>query len=120
MKKFIFSTVVSCALLVPVIANANSVFVTATYVRGTMESGGTHTHFIRAYGSTNSTVYFDGRDPAGNYFSCFVPVSSSIYQAASDIRNNMTDGTYMLAAAPATGKECTRVFHRKDSRDMHH
>ncbi len=120
MKKIAMVISLVTALVIPGIASANSVIVGSTYMYGTMEGGGTHTHYVRAYGYGNSTLYFGARNSAGATFTCYVKTSNAIYQAAADIRNNMTDGTYVYAYATASGRECTGVFHRKDSRDMFH
>jgi len=104
----------------PGIASANYVGVSATTMYGTMEGGGANAAYVRAYGYANSTLYFGARDTTGATFTCYVTTANPIYQAAADIRNNMTDGTFIRANASASGQACTGVFHRKDSRDMFH
>lgn len=120
MKKIAIAISLLTSLAIPGIASANFVLVTPTYMYGTMEGGGTQAQYVRAYGYGNGTLYFGARDNAGATFNCYVTTANPIYQAAADIRNNMTDGTFVRANAPASGQECTGVFHRKDSRDMYH
>jgi hypothetical protein len=120
MKKFAMLISLFAVLAVPGIASANYVVVTSTYMYGTMEGGGTQAQFVRAYGYGNSTLYFDARNSVGATFRCYITTTNPIHQAALDMLNGMTDGTFIRANAASSGGPCTGVFHRKDSRDMYH
>ncbi|AJQ96981.1 hypothetical protein [Gynuella sunshinyii] len=73
-------------------------------------SASTTTTYIGAYGSAGSTVTFFGRDGDGDTFSCYVTTSSTLYDAAIDIKNNLTNGGYLSVSKTATSTACTSVY----------
>lgn len=71
--------------------------------------------YIGAGGYANGLLYFYAQDPDGRYFYCYIPSSSSIYQAAVDIKNTLGNGTLLSASRSPPSSECTSVYSAKAS-----
>lgn len=69
------------------------------------------TPYIGAYNSVNSTVGFYAYDSSGNYFSCYVPTSSAMHYAATEIKNGAGsgNGTYLYVLRNTATNECTYI-----------
>lgn len=115
--------VLAVSVLVPGIALAGyhasgnvSVNTYATYVamQGNMSvrfnPAAANNVYVYATGYAGQTVGFHGRDGDGEYFSCHVPNSSPLYQAAVDIKNNLQDGSRLYVTKDLTSSLCTNVF----------
>ena len=66
--------------------------------------------FVYAQGYAGGGVSFWGRDSNNRSFSCYVATSSPIYNAVVDIKNNLSNGSYLYVAKTASSSVCTNVF----------
>ena len=62
--------------------------------------------YVLANGYANSSVTFAGRDADNEYFSCYVPVSSTLHTAAVEVKNNMTNGGRLYIYKQKTSSVC--------------
>lgn len=92
------------------------VYASSSYIYGTYNvrynAAVAGSPYIAAYSTANSTVGFYGYDSSGVYFSCFVPTTSAIYNAATEIKNGAGsgNGTYLYVLKNTTTSECTYVY----------
>lgn len=99
-----------------------NVFANATSLSGSMNNrwntaATTATTYI--YATSNATpgssISFAGRGSDGTFFSCFVPITSALYNASRDIKNNLGNAGYLRATKTTTSSECTSVYHFNSS-----
>lgn len=113
--------VLAAGILVPGVAFAagyhasgNVYVVLDSYMQANMSvrynSTAAGTPYAYATGYAGSSVGFHGRDGENEFFSCYVPTTSPIYQAAVDIKNNLQDGSRLYVTKNAGNSECTNVF----------
>lgn len=125
MKKLLLAWV---ALTLPLVAFAQGDYVAgyviiapdSNYMFGTFNSRydtapTLYTMYIGAGGYANGLLYFYGQDAVGHSFYCYVPTSSSIYQAAVDIKNTLGDGSLLSVQRTPPSSECSAVYSAKAS-----
>jgi hypothetical protein len=101
MERFVLLLIVATAFCFSNIARAQglhvdgfvTVNVSGNYMYGAMNNRYStnptaYDTYIYASGVANSSVSFFGQDGSGNFFSCYVPTTSSLYSSAVEIRNN--------------------------------
>ncbi len=127
MKIAMLALVLACAAL-PILAAAQGDYVpgyvyvgpNSEYMYGTFNNrfnttpSATKT-YIGAGGYANGLLYFYGEDADGRYFYCYIPTTSSIYQAAVEIKNTLGDGSLLSVERTPPSSECTSVYSAKAS-----
>ncbi len=73
------------------------------------------TTYIGAGGYANGLLYFYGQDASGRYFYCYIPTTSSIYQASVAIKNSLGNGSLLSVERTPPSSECTSVYSAKAS-----
>lgn len=121
MKKAIF-VLAMLGAGIPALASAAGYYVPGYVYAGSNYMYGTYnvrynaaaagTPYIAAYNTANSTVGFYGYDSSGNYFSCFVPTTSAMFNAATEIKNGAGsgNGTYLYIGKNTATNECNYVY----------
>ncbi|MHB8453301.1 MAG: hypothetical protein ACYDDO_01130 [Acidiferrobacterales bacterium] len=71
--------------------------------------------YIGAGGYANGLLYFYGQDASGRYFYCYIPTTSSIYQASVAIKNSLGNGSLLSVERTPPSSECTSVYSAKAS-----
>lgn len=71
--------------------------------------------YLWAAGAIGGDVTFFGRDINNRYFACVVQTTSSLYQGAVDIKNNLQNGSYLSVYKATDSNECTYVFIQNGS-----
>lgn len=115
-------------LMVPVLALAQGDYVPgyvqiagdSSYMFGTFnnrynKTPSAHTTYIGSGGYANGLLYFYGQDGEGRAFYCYIPTSSSLYKAAVDIKNTLSDGSLLSVQRTPPSSECTAVYSAKAS-----
>lgn len=76
--------------------------------------------YIGAYSTANSTVGFYAYDGT-TYFSCYVPTTSTLYSAATAIKNGSGagNGTELYVTKDASTSECTYIYSNQVSYYAH-
>ncbi len=126
MKRAVLGIIALSALGLSGMASAQGLYctgtvsATATSLSGSMNNryntaATTYSTYIVGYGYANSTVYFAGRDDAGDNFNCYVPTTSALHAAATDIKNNLKNGSYLYVYKSTTSNECTGVYLQNHS-----
>lgn len=98
-------------LYIPGYVYAGSSYMYGTYnVRYNTTVAGTP--YIAAYNTANSSVGFYGYDSSGIYFSCYVPTTSAMFNAATEIKNGAGsgNGTYLYITKNTSTSECTYIY----------
>jgi len=62
--------------------------------------------YVLANGYAGGSITFAGRDSEGDYFSCYVPTSSSLYADAVDAKNNLNNGSRLYIYKRESNGEC--------------
>jgi hypothetical protein len=71
--------------------------------------------YIGAGGYANGLLYFYGQDGDGRSFYCYIPTTSSIYKAAVDIKNTLSNASLVSVQRTPPSSECTAVYSAKAS-----
>ena len=97
-----------------------SVAADGSYIQGTFNTRFSaaptlYPTYIGAGGYANGMLYFYGQDADGRSFNCYVPTSSSIYKAAVDIKNTLSNGSMLMVQRTPPSSECSAVYSAKSS-----
>lgn len=98
-----------------VYVSPNGDYMYGTFSNRYITTPSTHKSYLGAGGYANGLLYFYGQDEIGRYFYCYVPTSSAIYQAATDIKNSLSNGSLLAVERVPPSSECASVYSAKAS-----